>query len=274
MFPTDVPVENWLLHARGPHRPVAARRRQVAPSAIGPGDRRRQSLERGGTEHRCGPPPAATGSAIAPLSPVRSIVAGRLRRTMPARRHGRTCVGHRPAESRQRSPTSHGQLFLDEEDRTRAAIGAELGSWCASRPQERRRALPRHRHRTFGERPTTSTLDRQGHPRPLPEAVARCPPSASRRGKPPNCACGSMPSRCSVVTSYASAKPSTIQAWIRGLQDRLAPTYVLAIVTNVSSLLSAAMDDGLIAATRAGPARRSIGSFGRAASRCHWCCLR
>lgn len=42
-------------------------------------------------------------------------------------------------------------------------------------------------------------------------------------------------------------KPSTIQAWIRGLQDRLAPTYVRAVATNVSAVLSAAVDDGLIA---------------------------
>lgn len=42
-------------------------------------------------------------------------------------------------------------------------------------------------------------------------------------------------------------KPSIIQAWIRGLQDRLAPTYVRAVVTNVSAVLSAAVDDGLIA---------------------------
>jgi len=50
-------------------------------------------------------------------------------------------------------------------------------------------------------------------------------------------------------------KPSTIQAWIRGLQDRLAPTYVRAVVTNVSAVLSAAVDDGLIARNPAGPAR-------------------
>jgi len=42
-------------------------------------------------------------------------------------------------------------------------------------------------------------------------------------------------------------KPSVIQAWIRGLQDRLAPTYVRAVVTNVSAVLAAAVDDGLIA---------------------------
>lgn len=42
-------------------------------------------------------------------------------------------------------------------------------------------------------------------------------------------------------------RPSVIQAWLRGLQERLAPTYVRAILTNVSSVLAAAVDDGLIA---------------------------
>lgn len=44
-----------------------------------------------------------------------------------------------------------------------------------------------------------------------------------------------------------SIKPSTIQAWLRGLQQDLAPTYVRAIFTNVSTVLTAAVDDGLIA---------------------------
>lgn len=43
-----------------------------------------------------------------------------------------------------------------------------------------------------------------------------------------------------------SIKPSVIQAWIRGLQQELAPTYVRTIFTNVSTVLSAAVDDGLI----------------------------
>lgn len=42
-------------------------------------------------------------------------------------------------------------------------------------------------------------------------------------------------------------KPSTIQAWLRGLQSKLAPTYVRTILTNVSAVLNAAVDDGLIA---------------------------
>ncbi|MCA1671119.1 MAG: site-specific integrase [Actinobacteria bacterium] len=42
-------------------------------------------------------------------------------------------------------------------------------------------------------------------------------------------------------------RPSVIQAWLRGLQERLAPTYVRAVLTNVSSVLAAAVDDGLIA---------------------------
>jgi integrase len=44
-----------------------------------------------------------------------------------------------------------------------------------------------------------------------------------------------------------SLKPSVIQAWLRGLQRSLAPTYVRAIFTNVSTVLNAAVDDGLIA---------------------------
>jgi len=44
-----------------------------------------------------------------------------------------------------------------------------------------------------------------------------------------------------------SIKPSVIQAWIRGLQQELAPTYVRTIFTNVSPVFTAAVDDGLIA---------------------------
>ncbi|MCC5952984.1 MAG: phage integrase SAM-like domain-containing protein, partial [Acidimicrobiia bacterium] len=44
-----------------------------------------------------------------------------------------------------------------------------------------------------------------------------------------------------------SIKPSVIQAWIRGLQQKLAPTYVRTIFTNVSTVFNAAVDDGLIA---------------------------
>lgn len=42
-------------------------------------------------------------------------------------------------------------------------------------------------------------------------------------------------------------KPSLIQAWLRGLQQELAPTYVRAVFTNVSAVMNAAVDDGLIA---------------------------
>lgn len=45
-----------------------------------------------------------------------------------------------------------------------------------------------------------------------------------------------------------SIKPSLIQAWLRGLQKKLAPTYVRTIFTNVSAVFGAAVDDGLIAA--------------------------
>ena len=42
-------------------------------------------------------------------------------------------------------------------------------------------------------------------------------------------------------------KPSVIQAWVRGLQNDLAPTYVRTVSTNVSAVMNAAVDDGLIA---------------------------
>jgi integrase len=42
-------------------------------------------------------------------------------------------------------------------------------------------------------------------------------------------------------------RPSVIQAWLRGLQDQLAPSYVRTVFVNVSAVLSAAVDDGLIA---------------------------
>lgn len=42
-------------------------------------------------------------------------------------------------------------------------------------------------------------------------------------------------------------RPSAVQAWLRGLQRDLAPTYVRVILTNVSAVFNAAVDDGLIA---------------------------
>jgi integrase len=42
-------------------------------------------------------------------------------------------------------------------------------------------------------------------------------------------------------------RPSMLQAWLRDLERTLAPRYVRVILTNVSSVLSAAVDDGLIA---------------------------
>lgn len=42
-------------------------------------------------------------------------------------------------------------------------------------------------------------------------------------------------------------KPSVIQAWLRGLQHDLAPSYVRTVLTNVSAVFNAAVDDGLIA---------------------------
>src|SRR5438067_7935256 len=42
-------------------------------------------------------------------------------------------------------------------------------------------------------------------------------------------------------------RPSAMQAWVRRLQGELAPRYVRVVFANVSSVLSAAVDDGLIA---------------------------
>ena len=42
-------------------------------------------------------------------------------------------------------------------------------------------------------------------------------------------------------------RPSVVQAWLRALQADLAPTYVRTVLTNVSAVLGAAVDDGLIA---------------------------
>lgn len=42
-------------------------------------------------------------------------------------------------------------------------------------------------------------------------------------------------------------RPSTIQAWTRALQQRIAPNYVRTVFANLSSILTAAVDDGLIA---------------------------
>lgn len=42
-------------------------------------------------------------------------------------------------------------------------------------------------------------------------------------------------------------RPSSVQAWLSGLQQRLAPSYVRVLLANLSSILRAAVDDGLIA---------------------------
>lgn len=41
-------------------------------------------------------------------------------------------------------------------------------------------------------------------------------------------------------------RPSLVQAWVRGLQGSLAPNYVRTIFANLSAILAAALDDGLI----------------------------
>ena len=44
----------------------------------------------------------------------------------------------------------------------------------------------------------------------------------------------------------AQVKPSTVQAWLRGL-DRLAPSYQRLILRNLPTIMLAAVEDGLIA---------------------------
>ena len=45
----------------------------------------------------------------------------------------------------------------------------------------------------------------------------------------------------------AALKPSTIKAWVRGLQGELAPSYVRVIHASLSGMLGAAVEDGLLA---------------------------
>ncbi|MGH3668864.1 MAG: phage integrase central domain-containing protein, partial [Acidimicrobiia bacterium] len=42
-------------------------------------------------------------------------------------------------------------------------------------------------------------------------------------------------------------KPSTVQAWVRGRQTEVAPSYCRLLLSNLSTILSAAVEDGLIA---------------------------
>jgi len=44
-----------------------------------------------------------------------------------------------------------------------------------------------------------------------------------------------------------SIRPSAVQAWLRCLQQDLAPTYVRVVFANVSAVFNAAVDDGVIA---------------------------
>jgi integrase len=43
-----------------------------------------------------------------------------------------------------------------------------------------------------------------------------------------------------------NVRPSTVQGWLRGRQAELAPTYVRVLLANLSALLAAAVEDGLI----------------------------
>jgi hypothetical protein len=42
-------------------------------------------------------------------------------------------------------------------------------------------------------------------------------------------------------------KPSTVQAWVRSRQIQVAPSYCRLLLSNLSTILSAAVEDGLIA---------------------------
>jgi integrase len=44
----------------------------------------------------------------------------------------------------------------------------------------------------------------------------------------------------------AALRPSVVQAWARGLQQQLAPSYVRVVFANLSAILQAAVDDGAI----------------------------
>lgn len=44
-----------------------------------------------------------------------------------------------------------------------------------------------------------------------------------------------------------AVRPSTVQSWLRGRQDKLSPRYVRVMLANLSAIFSAAVDDGLIA---------------------------
>jgi hypothetical protein len=45
----------------------------------------------------------------------------------------------------------------------------------------------------------------------------------------------------------AALRPSVVQAWARGLQQQLGPSYVRVVFANLSAILQAAVDDGAIA---------------------------
>jgi hypothetical protein len=45
----------------------------------------------------------------------------------------------------------------------------------------------------------------------------------------------------------AALRPSVVQAWARGLQQQLAASYVRVVFANLSAILQAAVDDGVIA---------------------------
>jgi integrase len=47
-------------------------------------------------------------------------------------------------------------------------------------------------------------------------------------------------------TELRAIRPSTVQAWVRGRQEKCSPRYVRVMLANLSSILGAAVEDGLI----------------------------
>ncbi|MEX2620334.1 MAG: hypothetical protein WD250_08945 [Egibacteraceae bacterium] len=62
-------------------------------------------------------------------------------------------------------------------------------------------------------------------------------------------------------------RPSAVQAWLRGRQQRLAPSFVRVLLANLSSILGAAVEDGLIPSSPCQPGAVGESTAGRAQAR-------
>lgn len=47
-------------------------------------------------------------------------------------------------------------------------------------------------------------------------------------------------------TELRNLRPSTVQAWVKGRQDECAPSFVRVLLANLSAILGAAAEDGLL----------------------------